>query len=135
MTVFPDTQTVGLERSRRATAGETFVSQTPLALVAIVAIAAIVAVNSSKTPESSVAAAAPRSQSAGGSTACADCGEVVAITPIPAGERGAAGPDHGFVVEVRMSDGSLRVVKQSSAGGVDVGDRVRVDGNALTIGR
>ncbi|MFN3564944.1 MAG: hypothetical protein ACK4V1_03015 [Burkholderiaceae bacterium] len=134
MTVFPDTQAVGLEGSRRATARETFTSQTPLALVAIFAIVAIVAVNSLKTPESSVAAAAPGSQSTAGSISCPDCGEVVAIKPIPAAERGAAGPDHRFAVEVRMSDGSLRIVKQV-ANGFDVGDRVRVSGNALTIGR
>lgn len=134
MTVFPDTQAVGLERSRRATARETFVSQTPLALVAILAIAAIVAVNSREAPESSATSAAPGSRSAAGSTACADCGEVVAIRTISAAEPGVAGPDRGFAVEVRMSDGSLRVVKQS-ASGIDVGDRVRVNGNALTIGR
>lgn len=130
MTAFPDTQAVGLEGSRRATARETFMSQTPLALVAILAIAAIVAVNAPETPQSS--AATPVSQATAASIACPDCGEVVAIKPIPAAEAGAAGPV-AFAVEVRMSDGSLRVVRQS-ASRFGVGDRVRVNGDALTTG-
>jgi hypothetical protein len=133
MTVFPDTQAAALQDSRRPVARESFLSQTPLALMAIVAVAAIVAVNTPETPESPVASPAPASRPAEAPASCADCGEIVSIRPIPAAELGAAGSEHGYALEVRMNDGSLRIVKQF-ASGFDVGDRVRLNGNALTVG-
>jgi hypothetical protein len=133
MTVFPDTQAVALKDPRRPVARESFLSQTPLALVAIVAVAAIVAVNTAETPATRGASPAPAPRPAAAPAPCADCGEIVSIRPIPAAELGVAGPEHGYALEVRMNDGSLRTVKQF-ASGFDVGDRVRVNGNALTIG-
>lgn len=133
MTVFPDTQDVTLEGSRRQAARESFLSQTPLALMAIAAVAAIVAVNAPERPESPVASPAQASRPASAPASCADCGEIVSIRPIPAAEPGAAGPEHGYAIEVRMNDGSLRIVK-SLGSGLRVGERVRVDGNALANG-
>lgn len=133
MTVFPDTQAVALEDSRRRPARESFLSQTPLALMAIVAVAAIVAVNTPDTHKAPAANPAPASRPVGAPASCADCGEIVSIKPIPAAELGVTGPAHGYALEVRMNDGTLRTVKQFSTG-FDVGDRVRVNGNALTIG-
>lgn len=134
MTAFPDTQTVTLQdASRRPAARDTFLSQTPLALVAIIAVAAIIAVNIGNTrePPQSRPAAAPRAMAAPGS--CADCGEIVSIGPIRAAEPAAAGAQADRVLEVRMSDGSVRIVRPS-AGRFAVGDRVRVEGHALKRG-
>jgi hypothetical protein len=129
MTVFPDTQAVTLQDpSRRPATRDTFLSQTPLALVAIVAVAAIVAVNVGDTGKPQQAAAA--SPAVAVSASCADCGEIVSISPIQATEPAAAGAQLGRVFEVRMSDGSVRIVRHP-AGGFAVGDRIRVEGNAL----
>lgn len=133
MTVFSDTEAAALQDARRPVARESFLSQTPLALMAIIAVAAIVAVNIPETAESPVASPAPASRPAAAPASCADCGEIVSIRPIPAAELGLAVPEHGYALEVRMNDGSLRIVKHF-ASGLDVGDRVRVNGNALTIG-
>lgn len=128
MTVFPDTQAVTLQDpSRRPATRDTFLSQTPLALVAIVAVAAIVAVNAGDTGRPQQAAAA---SAAVVPASCADCGEIVSISPILAAEAAATGTQPGRVFEVRMSDGSVRVVRQP-ASGLSVGDRVRVEGNTL----
>ncbi|GAB4473776.1 MAG: hypothetical protein OHK0044_18170 [Burkholderiaceae bacterium] len=134
MTVFPDTQAVTLQdSSRRPARRETFLSQTPLALVAIVAIAAIVAVNIADAPEPARArpAAAQRAMSAPAS--CTGCGEIVSIRPLRVAEPGAADGEPGVEVDVRMSDGSVRTVRQP-AGGFAIGDRVRLGGNVLKRG-
>jgi hypothetical protein len=133
MTVFPDTQSVALEDPRRRPARESFLSQTPLALVAIVAVAAIVAVNRAdmRSARPAPAAAAHPVATASG---CADCGEVVAIAPLPAAAGGTSGSAQRYALHVRMDDGTLRTVEQPSPG-FAVGDRVRVKGNALTTGR
>ena len=64
---------------------------------------------------------------------CADCGEIIAIRPVDSDD--AANPDQvkgAVLIEVRMSDGSVRTVKQQSTG-YKVGDRVQVNGDALAI--
>jgi len=133
MTIFPDTQAVASRPSRRRAARETFLSQTPLALVAIAAVVAIVAVNAADTRKAPGADSTAAVRRAAPPPPCADCGEVVSIKPIFAGESGQSGSAQGYALEVRMDDGTLRTVKQPS-GGFDVGDRVRVNGNALTAG-
>ncbi len=134
MTVFPDTQAVTFdEPSRRPAARETFWSQTPLALVAILAVAAIVAVNVSDIQKPSQARPPAASRAIAAPASCADCGEIVSIRPFQAAEPAAAGSEPGQVLEVRMSDGSVRIVRQSAAG-FAVGDRVRVEGDALKRG-
>lgn len=133
MTVFPDTEAAALQDARRPVARESFLSQTPLALMAIVAVAAIVAVNTPETRTAPAANPTPASRAVAAPTSCADCGEIVSIRPIPAADLGVAGPKHGYALEVRMSDGSLRIVKHFTSG-FNVGDRVRVNGNALRIG-
>ncbi len=133
MTVFPDTQAVALQESRRRAARETFLSQTPLALVAIAAVVAIVAVNATDTRKASGAGSAAATRRAAPPVSCAECGEVVSIKPLPAGASGPSGSAQGYTLEVRMDDGTLRTVKHPS-GGFEVGDRVRVNGSALSVG-
>ncbi len=133
MTVFPDTQVVDSKDERRAAAGDSFRRQTPLALVAIAAVAAIVAVNAPRTQRAQAASAAPAARPAAAPASCADCGVIVSIRRISAPEPGVVGAEDGFALEVRMNDGSLRTVRHS-AGGFDVGDRVRVRDDALTPG-
>jgi hypothetical protein len=136
MTVFPDTQAMpALEAPRGDAPRDSFRSQTPIALLAIVAVGAILAVNTSG-PDEALAGGAERAPSQRLKPApalCAECGEVISIRRIPAGELGDPGPDEGYALELRMNDGSRRIVKQF-APGFDVGDRVRVNGNALTLG-
>lgn len=134
MTVFPDTQAVTLQdSSRRPARRETFLSQTPLALVAIVAVAAIVAVNIGDAPEPARARPAAAERAMPAPASCTDCGEIVAIRPLRAAEPAAADGEPGVEVDVRMNDGSVRTVRQA-AGGFAVGDRVRLGGNELKRG-
>lgn len=127
MSVFPDTQVLPTIDGRRASVPrDSFRSQTPIALLAIVAIAAILAVNTAGTRD--VLAVDPGSMLP---AECADCGVIVAIRPIAAADSGVVGSNRGFALEVRMGDGSRRIVEQLATG-LDIGDRVRVNGDALT---
>jgi hypothetical protein len=109
-----------------------FWSQVPVVLFTLAAVVAIVVVNqrSQLEPENPKAdAAAIEVRPA--PLDCADCGEVIAVRAVPADDVGA--PDKGqggVLIDVRMTDGSIRTIKQFSPG-FDVGDRVQVNGNAL----
>jgi hypothetical protein len=111
-----------------------FWSQVPVVLFALAAVVAIVVVNAHTR-----AGALPAGPAASTTAIevqldpvnCVDCGEVIAVRPAGAEDVGAPGQTQGGVlVDVRMTDGSIRTVKQFSPG-FDVGDRVQVNGNAL----
>jgi hypothetical protein len=56
---------------------------------------------------------------------CSECGTVTSV-------RSAPTADASFIVEVQMLDGSLRAIPQT-ASSLNVGDIVRVNGQALTL--
>lgn len=108
-----------------------FWSQVPVVLFTLAAVVAIVVVNQSTQVEPGPKADVPAIEVHPAPLDCADCGEVIAVRAVPADEVGA--PDKGqggVVLDVRMTDGSIRSIKQYSPG-FDVGDRVHVNGNAL----
>ncbi len=105
-----------------------FWSQVPVVLFTMAAVVALFWVNS--RPQ-----AAPQSAPAPAPTdvrlapvGCADCGEIIAIRPAPADDTGS--PAGAILLDVRMTDGTVRTIRQLSTG-FDVGDRVQVNGNAL----
>lgn len=102
-----------------ADARDTFVAQTPLAVIGLAAIGMILLINSHARP--TPARAAEKIVV----VACAECGTVVAV-------RRTADAELSYVVEVQMLDGSLRMIRHL-AGRFNVGDIVQVNGNALTL--
>ena len=98
-------------------ARDTFGSQTPLMVIGLAAISMILLINSHAPP------APQRDRTIAYS--CADCGTVVSV-------RTAAQPSPAYMVEVQMLDGSVRVIPHLAAG-LNVGDIVHVNGNALTL--
>jgi hypothetical protein len=99
---------------------ESFGAQAPIALLGLAAIAIIALINAN-------ARTAHADSPAALTTACADCGTVVAV-------RQSAHSSPIYFVEVQMLDGSKRVVQQL-ASGFKVGDFVQVNGNALSLRR
>jgi hypothetical protein len=111
--------------------GGDFWSQVPVVLFTMAAVAAIVVVNTRIRAAPLPTLIAPPVEIHLAPVDCGDCGEVIAVRAAAADEVGA--PDQtqgGVVLDVRMTDGSVRTVKQFSPG-FDVGDRVQVNGNAL----
>jgi hypothetical protein len=110
---------------------DSFWSQTPLALLAIGAVVAIIAVNRpvpAPAPEPVRVAVTPVLVAEIDSR-CTECGEIVSV------ELVSLHPDTApsiktFELNVRMSDGTLRTIRQF-APVFDIGDRVRV--NAGTV--
>ncbi len=101
-----------------ARARDTFSAQTPLMIIGLAAISMILLINSHARPTP------PREKVV--AYVCAECGTVVAV------RRTAQTASSYYVVEVQMLDGSIRAVQQMAAG-FNVGDIVRVNGNALTL--
>ena len=99
-------------------AADSFGAQAPVALFGLAAIAVIALINANARPAQPV-----RPQIV--ASACADCGTVVAV-------RRSAHSSPVFFVEVKMVDGSTRVIQQLAAG-FRVGDVVQVNGNALSL--
>jgi len=108
-----------------------FWSQVPVVLFTLLAVVAIVVVNTHTEAGPSPLQGEPVIEIHPAPLDCSDCGEVIAVRAAAADEVGAPGQvDSGVVLDVRMTDGSVRTVKQFSRG-FDVGDQVRVKGNAL----
>jgi len=102
--------------SPRSALSETIGSQTPLLVIGLAAIGMIFLINSHAQPTPSREKLVAYS--------CAECGTVVAV-------RHDASIAPAYLVQVQMLDGTLRSVTQ--LGRVQVGDVVRVNGNALTL--
>jgi len=115
-----------LERSNHGD----FWSQVPIVLFTVAAVVAIVVVNKhTQAAALQPSAPAPAIEIRLDPVGCADCGEVIAVHAFEAED--AENPGHGSVLlDVRMTDGSVRTIKQFSLD-FDVGDRVQVNGNAL----
>jgi hypothetical protein len=64
---------------------------------------------------------------------CADCGEITAIHVDAPQEVEGGAIEQAHVLEVRMQDGSQRLIRHSSPD-FSVGDRVRVSENTLVGG-
>jgi hypothetical protein len=98
-----------------------FRDETLLVLLTVVAVAGIALIN------------VPHETRPATPELCADCGEVIGIHESGSVESGqaATGSDARVDIDVRMLDGSLRTIKQS-ARSFDIGDHVRVNGNALS---
>ena len=108
-----------------------FWSQVPVVLFTVAAVVAIVIVNNHRQAALLPAEAVTATEVDLAPVECADCGEVIALRAAAAEEVGAPGQVEGGVVfDVRMTDGSIRTVRQFSPG-FEVGDRVQVNGNAL----
>lgn len=107
-----------MQHDSSAASRESFGAQAPLALLGLAAIAMIALINVSATP-----AAQPPPQAL--AAACGECGTVVAV-------HQSAHASPVYYVEIRMLDGSHRVVQQLAAG-FKVGDVVQVNGNALAL--
>jgi hypothetical protein len=109
-----------------------FWSQVPVVLFTVAAVVAIFMVNTHAPAVAQAATAAvPAAEIPLDPVDCADCGEVIAVRAAPAEEVGSADEtSSAFLIDVRMTDGSIRTVKESSPG-FNVGDRVQVNGNAL----
>lgn len=101
-----------------STRRDSFVAQAPMALLGLAAMAIIALVNVHARP--ALADLAPVS-----TPACGECGTVVAVH-----QSAHAAPM--YYVEVRMADGTRRVVQQLAAG-FKIGDVVQVNGNALSL--
>jgi hypothetical protein len=115
------TPTIGMQDPRpdvSTRSSESFGAQAPVALLGLAAIAIIALINLNARPAAALPAAVVTS-------ACVDCGTVVAI-------RRSAHSSPVYFVEVQMLDGSTRVVQQL-ASGFKVGDIVQVNGNALSL--
>lgn len=104
--------------TRYAHALDTLSAQTPLAVIGLAAIGMIFLINSHAQPTPSREKLVIYS--------CAECGTVVSV-------RRAADAAPWYVVEIQMLDGSLRTIPQAAAPGFNVGDIVRVNGNALML--
>ncbi len=98
-------------------ARDTFSAQTPLVVIGLAAIGMIFLINSHAKPTP------PREKVVVYS--CSECGTVTAVRPAP-----SALPS--YIVEIQMLDGSLRTIPQIAAS-FNVGDIVRVNGQALTL--
>ena len=108
-----------------------FWSQVPVVLFTVAVVVAIVVVNTRIQAAPLPVALPPAIEVDLAPVGCLDCGEVIAVRAAPNDEVGA--PERaqgGVVLDVRMTDGSVRTVKQF-APGFNVGDRVQVNGNAL----
>lgn len=101
----------------RGTAGM-MEGQAPIALVGLLAIGIIVAVNYFARPQPTAPDRAPDA------TRCVECGTVVAV-------RRSAHSVPVTIVEVRMTDGSVRTLRASNPT-FSVGDAVEVKDDALT---
>lgn len=97
---------------------DTFSTQTPLMIIGLAAISMILLINSHARPT------APRENAV--AYACAECGTVVAVR-----RTALAALPPSYQIDVQMLDGSIRTVQL--AAGFNVGDIVRVQGNALTL--
>jgi hypothetical protein len=98
-------------------ARDTFTAQTPLAVIGLAAIGMIFLINSHARPTPTREKVIVYS--------CSECGTVTSV-------RNAPNSDPSFIVEVQMLDGSLRAIRQT-ASTLNVGDIVRVNGQALTL--
>jgi hypothetical protein len=98
-------------------ARDTFSTQTPLVVIGLAAIGMIILINSHARPT------AEREKIVAYS--CSECGTVTSV-------RNAPDSTPSFIVEVQMLDGSLRAIPQTAAS-FNVGDIVRVNGQALTL--
>lgn len=109
-----------------------FWSQVPVVLFTLAAVVAIFVVNSRQPAAPAPAEPlVPAIDVRLDPVDCADCGEVIAVRAVTAEDVDAPGQiPGGVLLDVRMTDGSIRTVKQFSRG-FDVGDRVQVNGNAL----
>ena len=96
---------------------DTFTAQTPLVVIGLAAIGMIFLINSHARPTP------PREKVIVYS--CSECGTVTSVRNAP-----TALPS--VIVEVQMLDGSLRAIPQTAAN-FNVGDIVRVNGQALTL--
>jgi len=108
----------GIPQESSQSRSESFGAQAPIALLGLAAIAIIALINANALP----ARADPPPAMA---LACTECGTVVAV-------RQSAHSSPVYYVEVRMLDGSTRIVQQL-ASGFKVGDFVQVNGNALSL--
>ena len=97
-------------------AHDTFTAQTPLVVIGLAAIGMIFLINSHARPTT------PREKVIVYS--CSDCGTVTSV-------RNAPNALPAVIVEIQMLDGSLRTIQQTAAN-FNVGDIVRVNGQALT---
>jgi hypothetical protein len=100
-----------------AAARDTFTAQTPLVVIGLAAIGMIFLINSHARPTPTREKVIVYS--------CSECGTVTSV-------RSAPNSDPSFIVEVQMLDGSLRAIRQT-ASTLNVGDIVRVNGQALTL--
>jgi hypothetical protein len=107
-----------VQHASSAAPRETFGAQVPLALLGLTAIAIIALINVNATP-------APLDSPQILASACGDCGTVVAV-------HQSAHASPVYYVEIRMLDGTHRVVQQLAAG-FKAGDVVQVNGNALAL--
>lgn len=107
----------GFHEETEGPAAESFGAQAPMALLGLAAMAIIALINANARP----APIAPTIIAA----SCTDCGTVIAV-------RQSAHSSPVYYVEVKMLDGSTRVVQQLAAG-FKVGDVVQVNGNALSL--
>lgn len=115
--------------------------------MALVAVATTVVVTHTKVEQGGVEAAvpagtpgvvrapplvvkAPALNKMGAAPACRNCGVVQTIV---ARRAEASGPIVGYLMEIKMDDGSLRTVEQRGA--LPAGSRVVVDGNSVTLAR
>lgn len=96
---------------------DTFTAQTPLVVIGLAAIGMIFLINSHARPT------APREKVIVYS--CSECGTVTSV-------RNAPNALPAVIVEIQMLDGSLRTIQQTAAN-FNVGDIVRVNGQALTL--
>jgi|SRR5687768_14132329 len=99
-------------------ARDTFTAQTPLVVIGLAAIGMIFLINSHARPTPNREKVIVYS--------CSECGTVTSV-------RNAPNSDPSFIVEVQMLDGSLRAIRQTAASTLNVGDIVRVNGQALTL--
>jgi len=98
-------------------ANDTFTAQTPLVVIGLAAIGMIFLINSHARPTP------PREKVIVYS--CSECGTVTSV-------RNAPNALPAVIVEIQMLDGSLRTIQQTAAN-FNVGDIVRINGQALTL--
>ena len=98
-------------------ANDTFTAQTPLVVIGLAAIGMIFLINSHARPTP------PREKVIVHS--CSECGTVTSV-------RNAPNALPAVIVEIQMLDGSLRTIQQTAAN-FNVGDIVRINGQALTL--
>lgn len=109
-----------------------FWSQVPVVLFTVAAVVALFVVNgrTQAAPSAPVVAPSPAAVEVKVTpVGCTDCGEIIAIRHLSA-EDGATEGKEEVLLDVRMTDGSVRTVKQFATG-FDIGDQVQVNGNAL----